>query len=83
MTIAMPEQTSQQYAERALEVAGVAFVLRLFADPSGLRGQVFYGEEKIAGVQLFHSTDVSRLLWLARRDRAVLAAAQRLANRGD
>lgn len=88
MSVAMPAETGslsgerpQVATERDLQVAGVEFVLRVFADPSGIRGQVFYGEEKIAGVQLFHSTDVARLLWLARRDAAVLRAAQRLATR--
>jgi hypothetical protein len=56
------------------EVDGAAFVLRVFSDPSGLRGQVFRGEEKIAGVQIYHSDDRGALLREARRDRAVLRA---------
>jgi hypothetical protein len=57
------------------EVDGAAFVLRVFSDPSGLRGQVFRGEEKIAGVQIYHSKDPQLLLRAAQRDKAVLRAA--------
>lgn len=60
-----------------LEVGGQVFTLHVHADPSGLRGQVFDGEEKLAGVQVFHTTDVQRLIALAQRDRAVLRAVQR------
>lgn len=66
-------------SEVELDVGGVGFVLRVFADPSGLRGQVFHGEEKIAGVQIYHSADVDALVRQACRDRAVLRAAERLA----
>lgn len=62
--------------ELELEVEGTRFVLRVFPDPSGLRGQVFRGEDKVAGVQIYHSTDVELLLQEARRDRAVLRAAR-------
>lgn len=66
--------------EVAIEVGGVAFTLRVHDDPSGLRGQVFHGEEKIAGsIQIFHHKDVRRLVEMARRDRAVLRAAERFA----
>lgn len=66
--------------EVALDFPDVSFRLRVFDDPSGLRGQVFAGEEKIAGVQVFHTKDVEKLLWKARRDRAVLrGVAQRTA----
>lgn len=61
-------------AELDLEVGGVALTLRVFDDPSGLRGQVFAGEEKLAGVQIFHTRDLSRLVARARGDRAVLRA---------
>lgn len=61
--------------EIAFDAGGEAFVLRVFPDPSGLRGQVFRGEEKIAGVQIYHSTDRDLLLREARRNRAVLRAA--------
>ena len=61
--------------EIEFEAAGSRFVLRVFPDPSGLRGQVFRGEEKIAGVQIYHSSDREALLREARRDRAVLRAA--------
>lgn len=60
---------------RELEIEGQRFVLRVFPDPSGLRGQVFRGEEKVAGVQVYHTTDVEALVRSARRDRAVLRAA--------
>ena len=70
------------YPDQPLEVDGVAFVLRVFDDPSGLRGQVFLGEEKIAGVQLFHTKDVARLVELARRDAAVRRGAARHAPQG-
>ena len=63
--------------EVALEVEGAEFVLRVFPDPSGLRGQVFRGEEKVAGVQIYHSTDVESLIREARRNRAVLRAVRR------
>ncbi|HSG14285.1 MAG TPA: hypothetical protein VLA22_10490 [Gaiellaceae bacterium] len=63
-------------AEVELEIEGASFVLRVFPDPSGLRGQVFRGEEKIAGVQIYHSTDVDLLIREARRNRAVLRAAR-------
>ncbi len=63
-------------AEVELEIEGASFVLRVFPDPSGLRGQVFRGEEKISGVQIYHSTDVDLLIREARRNRAVLRAAR-------
>lgn len=59
------------------EVNGVAFVLRVFDDPSGLRGQVFRGDEKVAGVQIYHREDREALLAEARKDRAVRRAAAR------
>lgn len=61
--------------EIAFDAGGEHYVLRVFGDPSGLRGQVFRGEEKIAGVQIYHSTDRELLLREARRNRAVLRAA--------
>lgn len=67
--------TSEEVREVELVVEGVAFALRVFPDPSGLRGQVFRGEEKVAGVQIYHSTDVEALIREARRNRAVLRAA--------
>lgn len=76
----MSGDTDGDTAERSsvpLDVGGQQFTLRVYADPSGLRGQVFDGEEKLAGVQVFHTTDVARLIALAQRDRAVLRAAQR------
>lgn len=57
-----------------LDLEGQRFVLRVFSDPSGLRGQVFRGEEKIAGVQVYHTTDVEALVRSALRNRAVLRA---------
>ena len=60
-----------------LEFDGVALQLRVFDDPSGLRGQVFDGEEKLAGVQVFHTKDVDRLVATARRDAAVRRAVER------
>ena len=64
--------------EMAFELSGVPFTLRLFDDPSGLRGQVWHHHERIAGVRLFHSSDVAKLTEQARRNRAVLQAAERL-----
>lgn len=60
--------------EIPFEVDGVGFVLRVFPGPSGLRGQVFRGDEKIAGVQIYHHDDREALLAEARRDRAVKRA---------
>lgn len=60
-----------------LDVDGQQFTLWIHPDPSGLRGQVFDGEEKIAGVQIFHTTEVALLVELARKDRAVLRAVSR------
>lgn len=57
-----------------IDIDGCALELRIFADPSGLRGQVFSGEEKLAGIQIFHTRDVDRLIARARADRAVLRA---------
>lgn len=59
-----------------VEVEGTTFVLRILPDPSGLRGQVFNGEEKVAGVQIYHTTDVESLIREVRRNRAVLRAAR-------
>jgi hypothetical protein len=64
--------------ELPLEVDGVGFVLRVFDDPSGLRGQVFHGHEKIAGVQIYHHKDTSRLVEVAQKDAAVRRAVQRI-----
>ncbi len=58
--------------EIPFEVGGVSLVLRVHPDPSGLRGQVFRGDEKIAGVQIYHRQDREALLAEARRNRAVL-----------
>jgi hypothetical protein len=58
------------------EVDGVGFVLRVFPDPSGLRGQVFSGDEKVAGVQIYHREDREALLQAARTDRAVRRAVE-------
>jgi len=57
--------------EIPFELDGVSFVLRVHPDPSGLRGQVFHGEEKVAGVQIYHSRDRDTLLREARGNRAV------------
>lgn len=64
--------------EVELRLEGVTFRLLVFPDPSGLRGQVFLGEEKIAGVQIFHETSLEHLLARARRDTAVRRAVARL-----
>lgn len=64
--------------EVALEVSGVPFTMRLSPSPSGLRAQVWHNDERVAGVRLFHSSDVNRLRELASRNRAVLRAAERL-----
>lgn len=68
--------------ELPFEVGGVALTMRVYPDPSGLRGQVFSGEEKLAGVQVFHTTDVDRLFARAASDRAVLRAVARLSAGG-
>jgi hypothetical protein len=60
------------------EVDGVPFVLRVVAGPSGLRGQVFSGDEKVAGVHVYHTDDRQALLRQARSDPAVHRAAARL-----
>jgi hypothetical protein len=65
-------------SEVDLEIDGVLFSLRLYDDPSGLRGQVFYGEEKIAGVQVFHQKSIERLKTLATADAAVKRAVLRI-----
>lgn len=73
----MPQaSTNESPEEIEFEAGGMTFALRVFRDPSGLRGQVFRGEEKIAGVQIYHSDDREALLRAARRDRAVLRAAE-------
>ena len=61
--------------EIPFELDGVDFVLRVLPGPSGLRGQVFRGDEKVAGVQVYHRDDREALLAEARRDRAVKRAA--------
>lgn len=65
-------------SEIELEVEGITFALRVSDDPSGLRGQVFYGEEKIAGVQIFHQKSIDRLKAMALKDAAVRRAVQRI-----
>jgi hypothetical protein len=59
------------YESLALEVGSCTFELRVFTDPSGLRGQVMDGEDKVAGIQIFHSTDKDALIAKARADKAV------------
>lgn len=61
--------------EIEFEVDGSAFVLRVSRGASGIRGQVFRGEVRIAGVQIYHSDDVDLLVRDARANRAVLRAA--------
>lgn len=73
------QESGPQHPDVPLEVGGVTLQLRVFDDPSGLRGQVFDGEEKVAGVQVFHTKDVARLVEVARRDRAVARGAERRA----
>lgn len=68
--------------ELPFEVGGVALTMRVYPDPSGLRGQVFRGEEKLAGVQIFHTTDIDRLFARAASDRAVLRAVARFSSGG-
>jgi hypothetical protein len=60
------------------EVDGAAFVLRVVPAPSGLRGEVFSGDEKVAGVYAYHTEDRQALLRQARSDHAVQRAAARL-----
>ncbi len=61
--------------EIEFEVESSAFVLRVSRGASGIRGQVFRGEVRIAGVQIYHSNDVDLLVREARGNRAVLRAA--------
>jgi hypothetical protein len=61
--------------EIEFEVDGSTFAIRVSHGASGIRGQVFRGEERIAGVQIYHSNDVELLVRDARRNRAVLRAA--------
>ncbi len=61
--------------EIEFEVEGSAFVLRISRGASGIRGQVFRGEVRIAGVQIYHSNDVDLLVREARGNQAVLRAA--------
>lgn len=67
--------TDEVPAEIEFETEGSTFVLRIVRGGSGLRGQVFRGEERIAGVQTFHTDDPELLLREAQRNRAVLRAA--------
>ena len=60
-----------EYESVPLTVGDTTFELRIFNDPSGLRGQVMVGEEKIAGIQIFHSTDRDALIAKAKADKAV------------
>lgn len=60
--------------ELPMDIDGIPFTLRVFPDPSGLRGQVFLGEEKVAGVQVFHTGEIKRLVAKARGNSAVLRA---------
>jgi len=71
-----PEPTPEPPVSLDLEVGDQHFTLYVYPDPSGLRGQVFDGEEKIAGVRIFHTTDVESLVSMARRDHAVLRAVE-------
>ena len=59
------------------EVDGTPFVLRVVVGPSGLRGHVFSGDEKVAGVYAYHTDDRQVLLRQARADVAVQRAAAR------
>ncbi len=74
----METEDHKIFPETELEVEGITFALRIHDDPSGLRGQVFYGEEKIAGVQVFHQKSVEKLKAVAIKDRAVRRAVDRL-----
>ncbi len=67
-------------SEVPFEFNGVNFTMRIFDDPSGLRGQVFYGEEKQAGIQVFHTKSQDSLFKKARQDKAVIRAAERISN---
>ncbi len=75
-----PRSASEPVDSVDLQVGEQHFTMYVIPDPSGLRGQVFDGEEKIAGVQIFHTTDVQLLVAMAQHDRAVLRAVERRAN---
>lgn len=72
------KQHTEIPSEVGLEIDGVSFTLRVSDDPSGLRGQVFHGEEKVAGVQIYHQKSLDRLTAIALRDAAVLRAVDRI-----
>lgn len=61
-----------------VEVDGVPFSVQTSPSPSGLRGQVWYGERRIAGLRLFHEDNADKLLEQVRRHPAVLRAAAEL-----
>lgn len=61
--------------EIEFETDGTAFVLRVSRGASGIRGQVFRGEVRIAGVQIYHTDDIDLLVRDARRNPAVVRAA--------
>lgn len=68
--------------ELPFEFGGIAFRLLVYKAPSGLRGQVFHGEEKVAGMRIYHSEDIDRLRAQLERDRAFLRAVERLSGTG-
>ncbi len=74
-----PDETQ----EVPVEVGGVSFTVTVTPSPSGIRGKVWYHDEKIAGMRLFHSDDVDQLLEQVRRDAAVLRAVERLSTTKD
>ena len=71
----MMPPTSQPMETIGFEVDGSAFTMRVSETASGLRGLVFSGDEKVAGVQVYHRSDRDALLQTARSDRAVLRFA--------
>lgn len=72
--------SSDDFQDVPCDVGGVPFTVRVFPDPSGIRAQVWYGEERIAGLRLFHSDDIDRALQQVRSNKAVLRAADRLSS---
>jgi len=83
MTTPCSEPVASDAPEKIeFEADGVTFVLRVSRGASGIRGQVFRGEVRIAGVQIYHSNDVELLVREARRNRAVARAAAAVAADG-
>lgn len=65
-----------------IERDGLEFRLHVFRLPSGLRGDLYFGDEKVAGQRIYHSDDVERLRDQVLRDAAFQRAVRRLSEEG-